>query len=420
MSRTIAVVGAGAAGCMAALSAAMNRPAADTRILLLESSSRIGAKIRVTGNGRCNLSNLEILPEHYFSVGSSDPMPVFRKFSPQELRTFFEERGVFLHNRGKLIYPLTDRAETIAGLFERELEKEKVQILTDTRIRGIRTEETGYVLRAEDGREFREECVILSCGGLAGRNLGCEGDGYELAGQMGLTATACFPALTYLKTDCAGLTAADGVRCTAAVSLYDGTEKVREEAGELQLTRRGLSGIVIFQLSHPAAALIRKSRETFVVIDFAPEVSREQLLRQIRERMKRVPDENPMLSELFFGMIHPGAAAMIIRSAGQVEERRARKLHPQELEDLLMQIKSFRVRITGTGGYEDAQVTAGGVSMSGLTENLEAVSRKGLYLCGELLDVDGLCGGYNLTFAMCSGAVCGRAAAQAQDERSAL
>ena len=162
MSRTIAVVGAGAAGCMAALSAAMNRPAADTRILLLESSSRIGAKIRVTGNGRCNLSNLEILPEHYFSVGSSDPMPVFGKFSPQELRAFFEERGVTAD---------ADLEDIV-----------KVQILTDTRIRGIRTEEAGYVLRAEDGREFRAERVILSCGGLAGRNLGCEGDGYELAG----------------------------------------------------------------------------------------------------------------------------------------------------------------------------------------------------------------------------------------------
>ncbi len=412
MNRIIAVVGGGAAGCMAAVSAARSAAGEPVQIILLEAGKGIGAKIRITGNGRCNLTNLQIRPEHYYSVEQADPMRIYEKYSPDTLRSFFEERGVFLHSRGDLIYPLTDRADTVAELFERELHREKVQVQYDARIREIRREGKRFLLRDEHGNRWQADAVILATGGLTGKRLGCRGDGYALSQQIGLHVTDCFPALTYLKTDCAGLAAADGVRCEAELKLLIGDKAAAQERGELQLTKKGLSGIVCFQISHPAAQALRTGREAILQIDFAPDITDDQLRKQILERMKKIPEENPALSELFFGMIHPGAAAMIIRSSGQVEERKARKLHPEELMKLLKQIKAFRVRITGTGDYEEAQVTAGGVRMKDLNENLEAADCEGLYLCGELLDVDGLCGGYNLTFAMCSGAVCGMAAAE--------
>lgn len=256
------------------------------------------------------------------------------------------------------------------------------------------------------------DCVILCTGGLAGSSFGCDGDGYVLAKTFSHHVTPLYPALTQLVCDCPWLKRAAGARCHASVCLADSSgNSIRGtlEEGEVQMTDYGISGIPVFQISGRAARLLASGEALYARIDFLPEFSQEQFEKETACRLHEKRDQ--MLSDLLLGLAHRKVIDFLLASEGLQAEMKARRLSDEELAGLIRKLRSFDLRVTKVRSFENAQVTCGGIPLSEVSDSFESVCCPGLYLAGELLDVDGRCGGYNLQWAMSSGYQAGSAAA---------
>ncbi len=256
------------------------------------------------------------------------------------------------------------------------------------------------------------DAVILCAGGLAGPSFGCSGDGYGLAESFSHHTTPLFPALTQLVCDCPWLKRAAGVRCHASVCLTDHSGQVISgtvEDGELQMTEYGVSGIPVFQISGRAAQITAGPKKIFVRINFLPEYTDDLFEQEIAFRLGESKDQ--MLSDLLLGLAHRKVIDFLLASEGLQAEMKARRLSDEEIAALIRKLRAFDLRVSGVRPFENAQVTGGGIPLSEITDRFESVSCPGLYLAGELLDVDGRCGGYNLQWAMSSGYQAGTAAA---------
>jgi predicted Rossmann fold flavoprotein len=241
---------------------------------------------------------------------------------------------------------------------------------------------------------------------MAGPQYGCKGDGYRFAAKFGHAVSQPLPALgPLLCGEERILAAADGVRCDAAITLYAGEQKICRERGELQMTKKGISGIPVFQMSGLAAAGLKRGEEMTASIDFLPDLSSDAWDAEKARRLGE--DRDKMLGIFYLGLVNRKVLDMVLRSRNLQAEKKASKVDEAELVRILDMLRDFRLRIDGTGTFAQAQVTAGGIPLSETDENLQSRLQPGLYLAGELLDVDGRCGGYNLQWAMTSGWIAG-------------
>lgn len=410
----VAVIGAGPSGCMAAAAAAGN----GQRTFLFDANDKVGRKIYATGNGRCNLTNLHMDNNCYHIGGREDLSAFFALFSVEDHIRFWESAGIFLHDRQGYVYPRTDQASTIAEAFEKMLREARVQFLPEHKVSGIRTcKERGgsrFLVETQNGEHYFARKVILAGGGAAGPQYGSSGDMYRIAGELGHSVTKPLPALVPLCSDDRDLKAAAGARCDARITLLcEGSDPISER-GELQMTERGISGIPVFQLSAAAARALDQGRKVTAVIDLLPDFEKEKWEAEIIRRMRE--DRNCMLSMFCLGLVNRKVLDLILRKRGLQAEKKASKLPDKVLIGIMEDMRALRVRITGTGDFRQAQVTTGGIPLSEVSDDLESLKCPGLYLAGELLDVDGICGGYNLQWAMTSGWIAGTGAAK---ERSA-
>lgn len=406
----IAVVGGGAAGCMAAAKAA-ERPG--IRVIVFDRNEQPCRKINASGNGRCNISNEYFPDDCYYSSGCFDREKRLSHFSPQALLSFFVSEGVYFHSRNGYLYPRTDQAATISSALLRILRDRGVELRSSCAVTGLVREAGGFALRMENGETVSADRVVLAAGGAAAPQLGGTPDGYELSRALGHHVVSPIPALTSLSVG-ASTKAAAGVRASAAVALLEeiGCESrvLRREEGELQIGNGVFSGIPVFQFSRLAGRALEEGRKVALSIDFLPEFTPELWERERRRRLF-LAAENRMLRELTDGLVHPKICSLIAGRCGLTAENKTGKLSEKALRQFLDRLRDDRYEITGTGGFRDAQVTAGGVCLEEIGEDFSSLCCPGLYLAGELLDVDGICGGYNLTFAMCSGSAAGMAAA---------
>ena len=450
----VAVIGAGASGCMAAIAAAQ----AGCSVTLFEKNEKIAKKIYATGNGRCNLTNLFLDESCYHTHDSKNEirrvLSFLEKFSQEDLIRFFREAGVPVHDRGGYVYPRTDQAETVARAFEKRLRQEGAEVCTDCQVQQIEKTKDGFCIRyllsekekgkaqgkakstakntekntakqtgknaaKKTGHSFCCDAVILCTGGLAGPSFGCSGDGYRIAEHFFHRVIKPLPALTRLETDDPLLRRAAGVRCHASVTLVsDRTEQGGDgcpeqnicEDGELQITENSLSGIPVFQISGIAAEHLSQGRRVRVLVDFLPEFTRQEYEKEMEDRL--LQDRGQMLGDFLLGLAHRKVIDMILARAGLQAEMKARRLSDQELRGIMETLRALEVEVTATGGFEHAQVTKGGVPLSEIDDTFASEKTAGLFLAGELLDVDGRCGGYNLQWAMTSGLLAGRSAAR--------
>lgn len=418
----VAVIGAGASGCMAAVSAAME----GAEVLLIDANDRICRKIYATGNGRCNLTNLRlsqdpVLGDLYHVGGGEDLTAFFSRFSAADHIAFWESNGIRLHDRQGYVYPRTDQASTIAEAYEKVLRRLKVRIVLSERVTGLervrgRKDRDGSVsglfkIETNTGTEYYAGKVILAGGGMAGPQYGCSGDMYDLAARFGHTVRKPLPALVQLLSDDRSLKASSGVRCSAMITLFTGGEPVRSDSGELQMTEKGISGIPVFQLSALAARALENGEKVLAELDFLPELSDKDWEREMERRLRE--DRNCMLSVFFLGLVNRKILDLVLRRRGLQAEKKASGLTGEDLSAIMRDMRAFRVKITGTGTFAQAQVTSGGIPLSETDADLQSKTAAGLYLAGELLDVDGLCGGYNLQWAATSGRIAGEGAAKA-------
>ena len=405
--RTVAVIGGGASGMMAAVTAASE----GARVILLEHKDRIGKKILSTGNGRCNFTNIHQEPICYHSEDPLFPWEVVERFNAQAVISFFFQLGVYSKNRNGYIYPNSDQASAVLDAFRMELDRLKVEIRTGVECREIRPGKKGFTVLT-DQEPVRADRVILCAGSKAAPTTGSDGSGYDLAKKLGHRILPVLPALTALKCEEKFFKSIAGVRANGSVSIWSGGECIAKDTGEIQLTDYGISGIPVFQVSRYASKLLYEKKETEAVLDFMPDFTKEQINAFLRARAKTRPDKS---AEMFLiGLFHKKLCDLWIRLSEIPRQRKAGELTEDEIARLTSLIKEFRVRVRETNPYDKAQVCCGGVDTREVNpETLESVYVPGVYFAGEILDVDGMCGGYNLTFAWASGYVAGKAASGA-------
>lgn len=404
--RHIVIVGGGAAGIVAAISAAR----AHALVTIIEQKDRIGKKILSTGNGRCNLTN-EYMDISCFRGDDLDIVsPVFTQFGYQETLQFFEELGVLFKNRQGYIYPLSDQASTILDVLRQELLHLQVHVLTDTKVLGITPTKRGFSIQTNQNT-LKSDAVILTTGGKASPVLGSDGSGYSLAKSLGHSLSPVTPALVQLQCKGSFFKQVAGVRTNATVRLFvDGKPKA-SDTGELQLTNYGISGIPVFQISRFASKAFYLKQSVSVQIDFLPTYTKKELQTLIKTRLERQGYKKT--EDFLVGMFHKKVIVMLLKEAHISLDQSASSVSWEQWIKLIHRCKEFEVSVIATNPFEQAQVCAGGVKTRELDpRTLESRYVKDLFLAGELLDIDGICGGYNLQWAWSTGYLAGLYAAK--------
>ena len=398
---TIIIIGAGASGMMAALTAA---EVPDRKVILLERQQRAGRKLLATGNGRCNLTNTGATIENYHGESRDFAAPALDDFPPQAVLDFFHDLGlVTVEEYGGRIYPLSDSANSVLDVLRFHLEAKGVELRAAEPAREVKREKQGFTI-VTDSERLHADKLIIACGGAAGAKLGGVSDGYELLKMLGHKRTALYPSLVQLVTAPEYPRALKGVRADCALRLYAGENLLAESKGELQFIETGVSGPAVFDLSRSAAT---GGRGLTLSADFLrdyDEVTLFAFLKRRCETLSALP-----AGEMLTGIVHNRLGKMLVKYAGLSANVPLRELDNRSLGKLVSACKDFRLPVQGTEGFDKAQVTAGGVKTSGFNpETLESWFVPGLFACGEVLDIDGDCGGYNLQWAWASGRLAGR------------
>ena len=398
---TIIIIGAGASGMMAALTAA---GVPGRRVILLERQQRAGRKLLATGNGRCNLTNTGAVIENYHGENRDFAAPALDAFPPQAVLDFFHSLGlVTVEEYGGRVYPLSDSANSVLDVLRFHLEAKGVELKAAEPARELKREKQGFTI-VTDLERFHADKLIIACGGAAGAKLGGVSDGYELLKALGHRRTALYPSLVQLVTAPEYPRALKGVRADCSLRLYAGDSVLAESGGELQFIETGVSGPAVFDLSRAAAT---NGKDLVLSADFLRDYSEAAVLDLLSRRREALPDLPA--SDMLTGIVHNRLGKMLIKYAGLNAAVPLRELNERTLEKLVKACKDFRLPVQGTEGFDKAQVTAGGVKTSGFNpETLESWFVPGLFVCGEVLDIDGDCGGYNLQWAWASGRLAGR------------
>ncbi len=397
----IAIIGGGASGMAAAIMAARDP---DKRVTLIERQARVGRKLLSSGNGRCNITNTELSLENYHGEDSSFPSFALDAWTPERVLDFFRELGLMcVTEHGGRVYPLSNQASSVLDVLRFALDKPNIRLLTGTEVASARRTKEGFHLDWEGGSTDCKK-LIVACGGCAGSKLGGVMYGYKLLQSLGHSRTALYPSLTQLRTAPDVPRSMKGVKVSAAVTLKKGRSILSRKSGDLLFTENGVSGTVIFELSRHASAA--GGAGTDIYIDFLESLSEEDTLGWLYERAAARP-EAPV-KEIFTGALHSRVGLALCKYAGIGAEAPCRLLEPGEMAALAAAAKSMKLPVTGVSGFEAAQVTAGGIRTSEFDpRTMESRLIPGLYACGEVLDIDGDCGGFNLQWAWASGLTAG-------------
>lgn len=404
MSKKVIIIGAGASGMTAAIFAA--RGGAD--VTLLEHTERLGRKILSTGNGKCNLSNWKIDAACYRSSIPDFPMAVINQFGPSHAVAFFEDLGIIIKEQDGRLYPASGQAASVLEVLRQELARRRVKIITECNVQAVSEQDgsgKGYQVKTSRGT-FYGSAVVLAAGSKAAPATGSDGSGYRLAEEQGLKIIKPLPALVQLRCKEKFYKQISGVRIDGGVALYSNGVKLAEDMGELQLTDYGISGIPVFQVSRFASAALSEGKAVKAIIDFYPPFSHKKLEQFLKDR--RMTCGYKPAEEYFTGWFNRKLSSLFLKLAGIDGKKPCESLTDQELKQFIRLIKEFSTEVTGTNSFEQAQICCGGVDVKEINKKtMEAKKKKGLYLIGELLDVDGICGGYNLQWAWSTGAIAG-------------
>ena len=398
----VLIIGGGASGMMAALSAAEDPHA---QVTLLERQSRAGRKLLATGNGRCNLTNLHADASHYHGRAPEFVSAALERFGVQRTLDYFRTLGLLTvaEADGK-VYPLSDQASSVLDVLRFALEQRGVRLVPSCDVIEVKKKARGYEAAAATGEKYFGDRLIICCGGCAGKRLGGVKSGYFLLGQLGHSCTPLLPALCQIKTDPAWVKALKGIRADARLTLRRGGRIVQETAGELQFTEFGVSGPLAFELSRAASA---GGEGQTLSLDLFRGYSEDALLdlwQQRRDAFPQLPAE-----ELLAGALQSRLGKTLLRRAGFDFAQPLEQVSDDALRKLCQLAKHFTLDVTGVMGFDFAQVTAGGVPVSEFrADTLESRLAPGVFAAGEVLDIDGDCGGFNLQWAWSSGYVAGK------------
>lgn len=394
----IAIIGCGASGMAAAVTAAFDN---NVNIIVFERQNRVGKKLSVTGNGRCNLTNIHTSLNKYHGNNSEFCKYAIEKYSPHDTLEWFRNLGLFtVTEQSGRVYPYSDQANSVLDILRFALKKDNIELRTDCEVTNAKRVKDGFIIKT-NYETIKCDKLIIACGGVAGSKVGGCLSGYKLLQSFGHSLTKLRPSLVQLKTDWNGISALKGVRanCKATICL-DRKELISSE-GEIQFTDYGLSGPVIFEISRDVCT---KKGKWECKLDLIPQLDNKTLFNELKRRQ----NTDLLTDDLLTGILHNRLGRVITKYVGIKNGIYIKELPVQSLEQLCNAVKKFYIPVTSPNGMDNAQVTAGGVLTDEFDDKtMESKLVNGLYACGEVLDIDGDCGGYNLQWAWSSGRLAG-------------
>ena len=390
----VGIIGAGASGMAAALAAAET-----AQVVLLERQARVGRKLLATGNGRCNLTNLHASGRGYHGEDPGFSQRAISAFDPAATIAWFENLGLYTvaEDSGR-VYPYSDQANSVVDVLRLALEQPNITLKTGFEVQKIKKEAGGFNLSNGEETVYCDK-LIIACGGLAGTKLGGSMAGYKLLAKLGHKCTKLRPTLVQLKCAWGGVVSLKGVRANCHARILRDGQTFAQSQGELQFTDYGISGPVVFEISRDVC---QGKGQWTAELDFLPDWTEQMLAQALAKRGDRP------VEELLTGILHNRLGRVLTRCAGVKGNGLVKELTEAQLQEVARCVKCFRLELTEPLGMDSAQVTAGGV----ITDDFDPATMEsklvpGLYACGEVLDVDGDCGGYNLQWAWSSGRMAG-------------
>lgn len=381
----VVIVGAGASGMMCAAALCRNKK---LKVLILEKNDRLGKKILITGNGRCNLGNLDNDIKYYHSSSNLHSFKEALQKNKYNHIDFLKNIGILVLQEDNRLYPNSMQALTVCKSFERYL-KNKVDIKYNYDVTSIGKKDSVYIINDE----IQTKKLVIATGGKSYPKTGSTGIGYELLKKMGHKITKTYPSLTSLKTNDKYIKDLAGIRANVEVKLIVDNKNIDSQTGQLQFTKNSISGICVFNLSRNISKYLADGKKVSICIDLLP------YFNDAYNYLKKFPDYK--IQEALSCMIN-NKLAIVISKKTRSYDKLVSDISDNELKNICNMIKELSFNIIDTGSYDVAQVTNGGASLDEFNDDLESKKQKGLYAIGEILDVDADCGGYNLTWAFTS------------------
>ena len=403
--KNVIVIGAGASGLIAAIYAKSK----GNNVILLEKNEICGKKILATGNGRCNFWNEDQRLEHYRSSNFAELEKIINNKNREEILNFFVKIGIEPKIKNGYYYPNSNQAISIKKALELEAKKQNVIIKTDSEVVDLKKEKDDFKVILKNGQEIISNSVILATGSKAAPKTGSDGIGYQICKKFNHTIVKPLPALVQLKADGKFLKDWEGIRTDVLVKLYENDKKIGEEIGEIQLTNYGISGICVFNLSGRVSRGLNENKKENVRINFLNSLninSSKDFIEWMNKRNLLVKDRS--IFELLEGVLNYKLVNVLLKKSKINNNMKWEELSLSSKNDLAENITSFKLDIIGTNSFDKAQVCSGGIPLNEIdVKDMQSLKVKGLYIIGELLDVDGDCGGYNLEWAWITGMIAG-------------
>ena len=411
----VIVVGGGAAGMVAAVSAART----GARTAILEHMECAGKKLLSTGNGKCNFTNRAQGVEYYRGQDPAFVLPALRQFGLPKTLAFFQEIGVWpREKRDGYYYPASGQASSVRDALLLELKRLQVKVYCQIGIRGIQKREGTFFFDTKQGL-FQSRACVIATGGKAAKKTGSDGSGIPYILGFGHKVAEFVPALVQMQGKQSFLKELAGIRADASLRLLVEGTTVCQDRGEVQLTEFGVSGIPAFQVSRYALLALREQKSVQAVLDFAPDVTKEELMAYCKRQQKRSP--SGAVKDIFPGLWNQKLVFVLLKEAGVLGDSPLSRCREADFARICALGKGLVVDIVGSKSFDAAQVCAGGVCTSQITpETMESRLVPGLYFAGEVVDIDGMCGGYNLQWAWSSGWVAGKHAGESTRNRETV
>ena len=396
----IGIIGGGASGMAAALAASENE---NVQVLLFERQARLGRKLLATGNGRCNLTNLHACPHNYHGDQAEFAEFALGKYNVENTLQWFADLGLYtVAEESGRVYPYSDQANSVLDVLRFALEKSNIQVLTGFEVTKVKKTDAGFIVESAEDAYICDK-LIIACGGLAGTKLGGSMSGYKLLQKFGHKVTKLRPTLVQIKSDWHGCASLKGVRANCRVQIFRDEQLHSAGKGEIQFTEYGISGPVIFEVSRDVC---REKGKWVCLLDLMPDLDTPLLPLLQKKRQTSLTAE-----DLLTGILHNRLGRVVVKEAGISLYVPVRQLEDWELEKVCDKVFGLEIPLSEPMGMDSAQVTAGGILTSEFDpETMESRFVPGLYACGEVLDIDGDCGGYNLQWAWSSGRCAGASA----------
>ncbi len=403
----VIIVGGGAAGMIAAISA--KRTGAN--VTILERNPRVGKKILATGNGRCNFTNINSDITYFHGENPKFAYSPLSSFTVEDTIRFFEKLGIQskIEDFGK-VFPMSDQASSVLDVLRYELEEIGVNNIINAYVKDIKKKNGIFIINLEDGRIYKGDKVIIATGGNAMPSSGSDGNGYTLARQQGHSVTDIFPALVQLMVEGDFLKRIDGVKFVGTAEIIYKNKSLDKDRGDILFTNYGVSGPPILQISRKAGELLQVKKDVYLKVSIIDTMTKEELIKILNKRFKLSPKKS--LDFSLVGLINKKLIPVILMEAGIKDlKRSAESISSKEVDSVAQILTNWRFKIKGTKSWPSAQVTAGGIDTKEINStNMESKLVEGLFFAGEIIDIDGYCGGFNLQWAWSSGFIAGQSA----------